>query len=218
MTNLIAMSDIDTIISVLFGGGGLFGIYKLLRVLIVKIKKIIEEKKMKREQVELLSIEMSQLKYQLSSVVDMVKNMDTYFRPNGGNSLFDKVDRIDKNMIISQASNKHILSIIESKNPPIASFQNDGTGRCVWVSAEYLKIVGKSGSEICDFGWKNIISQDDFNDVMNAWNDAIRDKRDFDMTYNIKTIGGERKVRCIAKVIKDNSGNILAYQGSWFNL
>lgn len=209
------MNDADTLLSLLFGGGGLLGVFRLI---IPKIKTYNEKRKMKLALIQTLSEENGTIKKQLNDVAKVLDNLMVNFSPNGGNSIFDKIDRIDKNTSINQANSRQILSMIEAKEKPIASFESDAQGKCMWASSEYLKIVGKQLDDIIQDGWKNVIDHDDYNDVMNTWHDALSESRDFDMTCTIKTINGPKKVRCIAKVLKDNNKRILAYSGAWYEV
>ena len=218
MIILFVMNDIDTLLSVLFGGGGVFGVYKLIRLGILKIKSYNEKRKMKLALIQTLNDEIGTLKKQTSDVAKVLDNFMVNFSPNGGNSIFDKIDRIDKNTSINQANSRQILSMIEAKERPIASFESDANGNCIWASNEYLKIVGKQLDDIIQNGWKNMIDQNDYVDVMKGWKDALLESRDFDMTYSIKTVDGPRKVHCIAKVLKDNNKKILAYSGAWYEV
>jgi PAS domain S-box-containing protein len=142
----------------------------------------------------------------MESMQLVVKN----FSRNGGSSLIDAIDRIEKRQVLMEHREKAILS-----EAAIPVFQTDAHGNCVWVNKNYQKIAGRPFEEICGRGWENIIHIDEQKRVIDEWDMAIRNKRDFESTYHVvnRESGTIYNVRCKASAMKDISGQCIGWFG-----
>jgi PAS domain S-box-containing protein len=125
---------------------------------------------------------------------------------NGGSSLRDSIDRIEKRTVFTEEFVKTIY-----KESDKAMFQTDATGKCTWVNKTLLRLVDMESVDVLGQGWVNIISIDDREDVMNEWNNAIANSRDFDMSYT--TVKGD-KVHHVARALRSNDLKVIGYLGT----
>lgn len=100
------------------------------------------------------------------------------FKPNGGNSLRDVINRLERHTVISE---KKIHSLINAHSTAMYETFADGTIK--WVSKEWLDITGLSLDEAIGYGWINSIHEQDRLGVQKAWQQALEEKRDFQMSY-----------------------------------
>jgi len=63
-------------------------------------------------------------------------------------------------------------------------WESDMNGNCVWCNRYMLRRLGRQFSELAGNNWRTIIHVDDFDDVVDAWEKAIRDRRDFEHSYH----------------------------------
>ncbi len=105
--------------------------------------------------------------------------MQDEFRPNGGSSLRDSINRIEEQLKIIKKSSNLLMDHIAD----VGYFETDGDGNCVWANEKYLEIVGKTLPEILEKGWISSIHIDDRDIAVNEWYASIEDNRPFSHKY-----------------------------------
>ena len=116
---------------------------------------------------------------------DYFKTLDIIayeFKPNGGNSLRDVINRLEKHTIISE---KKMHSLINAHETAMYETLADGTVK--WVSKRWLEITGLTLDEAIGYGWINSIHESDRSNVQQAWQKAIEEKRDFQISYRTQS-------------------------------
>lgn len=131
------------------------------------------------------------------------------FKPNGGNSLRDVVDRIEKSVYLFEQRYHAIIEFQE-----IGLFETDKDGRYLWVSDKWLEITNQSWADASNNGWIAQVSSSDRDKVWHEWKVALDQGRQFSMKYLIhNNPSGVKIVSSFAIPIKDKAGNVLSYSG-----
>lgn len=102
-------------------------------------------------------------------------------------SIEDNIQQIQANSTVFrkqikklEALQKSILNISE-----IPTFETDSRGACTFANKASLDLLGRTFEELKNFGWLNIIHPEDRQKVKDEWDAAIRDRRNFELTFRI---------------------------------
>lgn len=146
----------------------------------------------------------------LVSTIDSMQVIAKTLSPNGGSSIRDAIDRIERRQVAMEYRERAVLS--ESSLPV---FQTNDRGECIWVNNAYRRLVGKTSEQLMGRGWENILHVSDQARISEEWDLAIKNKRDFESDYLIvnKETGVSTKIRCRATVMKDDGKCI-----GWFGV
>lgn len=118
--------------------------------------------------------------------INILSKMDYEFTSNGGKSIKDAINRIE----LRQISQEHRIRAILS-HWPLAFFESDSSGACVWVNKTYSRLTGKSIEELRGNGWLNVIAEEDREKVSKEWFSSIDQQREFSLKYRIITDTGK---------------------------
>lgn len=157
-----------------------------------------------------------ELRQQNKMVLSALEEIKAQFKPNGGNSMMDRmntitgsINRIDSRLLKLSARSRRIE---DSMN--IATFETDAHGMCMDANDSYLNLVGREISEILGSGWVSVIAYEDRDKVKKEWLSAIFDRRNFEMDYHMQHSDGTVfSVRGTATPIQTN-GEVLGWVGS----
>lgn len=129
--------------------------------------------------------------------------------PNGGTSIKDIINRIDKAICLSSERQRAILA--DSAN---AIFEADETGNFVWVNRTYMRLTHRSFFELTGTGWINSVSKKDRQRIMDAWALSIAQQREFSEDLDLELPNGDYiPVSVNTYIMKDPQRNILGYIG-----
>jgi PAS domain S-box-containing protein len=134
------------------------------------------------------------------------------FKPNGGNSLRDVIDRIERDIDASKARTKILLGMSK-----YGVYEADANGNCTWVNRRWCEIAGLMPEEAMGNGWVTAIHPDDRAKVFAEWENSVKLERDFDLVYRFKNLhtGEVTLVHGHSTVIRDNKfKNHMIYIGS----
>lgn len=146
----------------------------------------------------------------LDTLVASVEKIHEQFRPNGGGSIFDKLNRIEKRLVVNEGRS---LAMINERN--IAYFESDSTGKCVWASLPYLDLIDRSLDDVVGLGWISTIHEEDREKVVKEWKEAIEQRREFSLSYRMVNRQGDAiKVSCHGTIVRDSTGEAVAYTGT----
>ncbi len=101
--------------------------------------------------------------------------------PNGGKSIKDAIARIDASTKTMEFWRKSYMDLDERM-----LFTSDDLGHCTWVNKAYLKFSGTNQEEILGENWINCVFPEDRDKVIIEWNNAVKNKRSFDLQYRWK--------------------------------
>jgi len=143
---------------------------------------------------------------------ELCRKVNTIFEemtPNGGLSVKDKVDRMDKGLSLVQQIQEAMAADTKA-----ALFRTDSSGDCVWVNRTYTKTVGRNISEVLGHGWINGIAQDERDSVVTEWYKSVDENREFSMEFNFETPEGKQtKSKCRSYKMVDCRGEVIGYFG-----
>jgi diguanylate cyclase (GGDEF)-like protein/PAS domain S-box-containing protein len=111
------------------------------------------------------------------------------------------------------ASDAHIRVLTEVS--PVGIFRTDEQGNCIYVNERYCEITGLSMQQALGQGWARALHPDDRQRVIDAWNEAVRDKLPFNIECRYRQPSGE-VVWILAQTTRElnESGRVRGYIGS----
>lgn len=132
------------------------------------------------------------------------------FRPNGGSTLRDAINRIEEKVTIQD---QKTLAIIKSL--PIGTWLSDEKGKCIDLNKTLCKIMGRTESEIKGDNWSNWILPSEKEDVIEEWKRCVLGDLNFDLEYHyVLPTGKVQKVHGIAYRLPDKNNNLVGFLGT----
>ncbi len=125
------------------------------------------------------------------------------FSTNGGTSLRDAVNRIERNQSEFKLLQFAIYTYwdVVSPSPMVIS---DTNGYYVWANKAYLSMVGKTLDEVIGTNWESYVHQDDRNDTIREWYESCIDGRPFEGSFRvIHSNGTVIKIKCKTRANKE---------------
>lgn len=132
------------------------------------------------------------------------------FRPNGGSTLRDAINRIEEKVTIQD---QKTLAIIKSL--PIGTWLSDEKGKCIDLNKTLCKIMGRTESEIRGDNWSNWIHPDEKEEVFADWKRCVDNDLNFDLEYRYVLPNGKvQKVHGIAYRLPDKNNKLVGFLGT----
>lgn len=137
-------------------------------------------------------------------------------RPNGGTSLRDAINRLERTQVeqalARQKSDARIMAVLNYDAVPM--FESDAEGRCLWVNRAMLVITGRTDAEMLDHGWTNAIHPEDRPRVRELWEAAIREVRAFEEEFRYARPDGHAvRAYVTARPILASNGDLQGWLG-----
>ncbi len=138
--------------------------------------------------------------------------------PNGGNSMWDKIDRMDKRtqaLVDSQLTGLHLIRMVASHTAKIM-WTADKDGNTDWMNEHWMDKTGIPIAHSMGYGWLNGLHSDDREWVIEAWQAAVEHGRDFIETFRLEhdVTNKITTVKAKASPIKDpNNHHIAGWTG-----
>ena len=142
------------------------------------------------------------IKTDIAALSKQVGFVVTELQPNGGASVRDSLNRIELRQVLQEQRQKAILSDMS-----IGVFETNAEGDFVWVNRKYLRMTGRAPDEVKGSGWINTIAHRDRERVVDAWDKAIEEGREFEEKFLMITPDDQRcevSVRTYKMDDKDN--------------
>jgi len=189
MPNLDIFTAISTVVGALTG---LFGLWKLLKPMLKLFKNA------------------GMLVGQAEKHTKLIEQIAAELKPNGGNSIRDVLDRLEKEMASFDSKIKTLIIYND-----VALYETDPAGQCLWVSKQWCNLTGLLPADAQGNGWILSVHEDDRERVFEEWKNAIEQQRDFTMNYRVgnETVGFST-VHGRANAIKSAKGKILGFIGT----
>ena len=73
---------------------------------------------------------------------------------------------------------------------PTGIFENDATGRCVYVNERATELAGLSAGECLDFGWTRALFEEDRDRIQKRWRQAVGTRQPFREEYRFRHADG----------------------------
>ena len=90
---------------------------------------------------------------------------------------------------------------------------NDASGRMTGAQPGWAELTGQSEQEYQGYGWTSAVHPDDAQRTVEAWNQAVADKRTFEFTHRVRSRDGEWRHFAIRAVPVMQDGTILEWVG-----
>ena len=124
--------------------------------------------------------------------------------PNGGDSIKDRISRIDLRLMICEARTRAAMQL-----SGIAHWESDEEGQCIYASPELCRLSGYLAEQIKGYGWINMIPEEQRAEVKEEWDRCVEDEREFSMDYSyIHPEKGIIQVHGQAFIVRDDNGNM----------
>lgn len=146
-------------------------------------------------------------------MIDLPEKVDKIVKevsPNSGTSMKDVVNRIEFRQILQEQKAHAYVS-----HSPVAFYETDLDGNCMWANKAYLRLLERSEEEITGKGWITAIYPEDKAKVVEVWESAIADKREYAFDYRMVSSSGRIiDLHGEAYPLRDPSGKVLGYVGT----
>lgn len=147
---------------------------------------------------------------ELKDLYDRIKVMSEEFRPNGGSTLRDAINRIEEKVTLQE---QKTLAIVKSL--PIGTWINDNRGKCIDVNRSLCKITGRTESELKGDNWSNWVHPSQKEDVFEEWSRCVTNDLNFDMEYKFVLPSGKvQPVHGVAYQLRDKDNKLIGFLGT----
>lgn len=148
-------------------------------------------------------------------VVADLKTIKGQIFPNDGNSMFDKVTRIETKQkeIEGQVIDLKIRQRNSSEIQEAAIFESDHNGYLTYVSRVYCELVDNTENNILGNSWKGLIESTDRSRVVSEWNEAINTASEFTCEFNFKRGDGQLQAVKATAIHNKSEGKVVASLG-----
>lgn len=121
----------------------------------------------------------------LDELQDQLGFVLSELKPNGGSSIKDAIERIEDCVGLT---NEVLHARMLDSDQMI--FRTDEEGRIRWVNRTFARTVQRLPAELHNHGWYNIIAEPQRDRCVERWTDAVKEKRELEMTMDFKTPDG----------------------------
>ncbi|HZY81908.1 MAG TPA: PAS domain S-box protein, partial [Cyclobacteriaceae bacterium] len=104
-----------------------------------------------------------------------------------------------------------------AENAPVGIFQADANGKCVYVNKRWCKVSGLTEEQSLKDGWMAAIAPADREKIVEQWNTAVSNNREFEMELRFQTpnsVDAETWTNARAIALRDEKGNITGFLGT----
>lgn len=134
------------------------------------------------------------------------RKVQDQFKPNGGSSLRDAIDRIEKNLHILDARQ---ISLFDLSLAGV--FITDEKGHCIYVSPSWCELTGLLPMQAMGDGWTAGIDQNDRERVFLEWHRATERGAIFESKYITET--GKRVVSRASAMYHPQTKKVIGFIG-----
>lgn len=90
----------------------------------------------------------------------------------------------------------------------------DPSGKTVYTSPSFLKLVGKSQQQCAEFGWRDALHPDDADRTMTAWKECVETLGTWDVEHRFRGVDGDwHSVLARGVPVTDEHGTLLCWAG-----
>jgi len=102
------------------------------------------------------------------------------FKPNGGSSFRDRLDKLQDTMDSIGTMNNVCLDLIQF---PLLKADKDG--HVFWVNRQFIHEAEVSETEVMGLGWLNLVADDHRETVKSQWLSAVEDARSLNVEFEV---------------------------------
>lgn len=114
-------------------------------------------------------------------VEELVKQMEA----NGGSTLRDSLNRIERMIYLLDERQKILLGMV-----PYGIVETDERGRVTYVNRTYLAWTGRGEDEVHGDGWSNSVHPEDRERIRREWTEAVREQRAYEGRFRMLDVHG----------------------------
>lgn len=158
----------------------------------------------------LLVVPFFQILVKLRRSFELLEKMHEEFKPNGGSSLRDAINRIETKLLVEQNARRAMSVAMD-----VGMFETDSEGMFVWVNQKFIDFCGLTTDEAKNYGWINGVYEEDRDRVVEEWFSAVKQKRIFRLDYgmhNTRTLD-YTPVKCNAFPVLSIKNEVIGYVG-----
>jgi PAS domain S-box-containing protein len=132
--------------------------------------------------------------------------------PNGGKSLYDKIESYGHSQRLSEARLSAVIDVVVD----YAQFEADSNGHFTRVNTAFERLIETSTADMVGNGWINVILPQDREHFVKDWQHAVRDCRAFHSSGRFVTQRGlvTFVARCKAEPVLDSTGKVIGWMGA----
>lgn len=156
-------------------------------------------------------------KYVLKPIKDWFTNTNKLwetiaaeFRPNGGGSMKDALNRIETRQLIEVQVRKAL-----NNDAIYGIWESDAEGKCTYVNRTYQRIVGLNHDDLLGWGWINIVHTDDRAKLAQDWEQTLKQEREWHAEFRVVRPSDETTtpVISVGHPLKGRDGKLKGYVG-----
>lgn len=155
------------------------------------------------------------LKKRFAEIKELIKTISLIsdeFRPNGGSSLRDAINRIETKITIEQQKTMAII-----KSLPLGTWVSDKDGKCIDLNRSLCRITGRTEGELKGDNWSNWLHPSDKDEVWEEWQKCVKNTITFDMLYRYVLPDGKvQKVHGVAYQLRDEKNVLVGFLGTLY--
>lgn len=133
---------------------------------------------------------------EIGDLIPDIEKMTKEFKPNGGKSLMDVLNRLENHLAHTDQKIKVMASCMG-----IAAFETDKNGLYTFVSKQWCDTTNLSIDQALGNGWVNILLEDDREEIFKEWHSCIVQNREFHFTTKLNH--SEKEVSIVAWPIRN---------------
>lgn len=132
------------------------------------------------------------------------------FRPNGGGSMKDALNRIETRQLVEVQVRKAL-----NNDTLFGIWESDEKGKCTYVNRTYQRIVGLSPDDLLGWGWINIVHTDDRAKLAQDWEQTLKQEREWHAEFRVVRPSDETTIPVISvgHPLKGRDGKLKGYVG-----
>lgn len=140
-------------------------------------------------------------------MLGLIESIEKEFKPNGGGSIRDSLNRIELRQIIAD-QRAAALDMDSIKGV----WETDAKGKCIRTNRTYQRLTGLSEDAALGYGWLNAVHRDDRERVSKEWESAVAQQREAQITYRIHVGKEDKQVVSVGYPLRW-SGSVHGYVG-----
>lgn len=138
-----------------------------------------------------------------------MQDLRDQLRTNGGTSLRDAVDRIERASNLNAARVSALTNFFD-----VGVFEADMNGGFIYANRKLCELTGYFPDQHLGAGWVMTVHPDDRDRVFEEWRSAAEFKREFMSTFRFQRLDGTSiVVECHSVPMKDHTGKIIGFCG-----
>jgi PAS domain S-box-containing protein len=111
-----------------------------------------------------------------------VKRLSTELKPNGGSTIRDLLDRIERNQTVQGEKQRAVFTTL-----PIGIFEADVQGNVTWANRKLCRMTGRTPNELKGSGWINALKYEDRTRVRANWINSIASQSEYEERATLTT-------------------------------